>query len=212
MTVPRRNRLASIMRRAHEAARRMRARFETYRAALAFALRNVYRAEARLEAIFNKRGAFMYARFVKKDGTIREMQFTYGWKQKQHDEAAGAPANLVTVLDMKTREYRRINLDTLAEVRPAKGDEGLYDTPEEAEAARIRSAGISAYLRAEPTKGHEAAALAMQAARTTTPEPVAEALEAEPAEDRPATPPRRSGYFRDGMSVAEMQAELAELF
>ena len=86
MTVSFRHRLSSIMRRAHKAARRLRAHFASYRDAIAFALRRIY-AEASARAYLAKNaGRDLLARFVKADGSVRVMRFVYeGDRSRQSD-------------------------------------------------------------------------------------------------------------------------------
>jgi hypothetical protein len=108
MSNARRSALASIMRRAHRAARRMRALFATYREALAYALRCVYRAADALAFLTANEGRQMFARFVKADGSVRRMRFLF------NADKARATSGTITVLDMDKSETRRINLDTQA--------------------------------------------------------------------------------------------------
>jgi hypothetical protein len=112
MSNARRLSLASIMRRAHTAARRMRALFATYREALAYALKSVYRSAAALA--FLKANAYrrLACRFVKADGTVRSMVFTCPADPIVKD-------GLVTVFDVEAQSGRRINLDTLAQITHA---------------------------------------------------------------------------------------------
>ena len=112
MTIARRSILASIMRRAHEAARRMRSLFATYREALSHALKCVYRS-AQAKAYLKANAArVLLARFVKADGSVRRMRFVYTLGRPETD-------GTVTVWDYERGATRRINLDTLAEIIPA---------------------------------------------------------------------------------------------
>ncbi len=77
MSFARRSALASIMRRAHKAARRMLAHFATYRAALSYALRCVYRAAQAKAYLHANAARVLVARFVKADGSVRRMRFVY---------------------------------------------------------------------------------------------------------------------------------------
>ena len=105
------------MKRAHRAARRMRAHFATYHASLAYALRCVYRSAHALDYLVRHEGRPLLARFVKADGTVRRMRLRYD----------GAPIRrgTVPVFDLERPapwggyERRSLNLDTLAEITPA---------------------------------------------------------------------------------------------
>ena len=113
MSFARRHRLASIMLRAHKAARRLRAHFTSYRDAIAFALRRVY-AEAAARAYLSKNaGRDLLARFVKADGSVRVMRFVYeGDRSRQSD-------GCVRVWDLERDDWRVVNLDTVAFIRRA---------------------------------------------------------------------------------------------
>lgn len=62
MPARQRHHLARIMKRAHRAARRMRAHFATYRASLAYALRCVYRSARALAYLACHQGRALIAR------------------------------------------------------------------------------------------------------------------------------------------------------
>ena len=113
MSFARRRRLASIMLRAHKAARRLRDHFGSYRDAIAFALRRVY-AEAAARAYLAKNaGRDLLARFVKADGSVRVMRFVYeGDRSRQSD-------GCVRVYDLDRGDWRTLNLDTVAFIRRA---------------------------------------------------------------------------------------------
>ena len=113
MSIARRSALASIMIRAHRAARRMRDLFDSYAAALSHALKCVYRSAQALAFISRNAGRELVARFVKADGTVRRMRFTT-------PAAPYVTGGVVTVCDLDNGgETRRVNLDTLAEITPA---------------------------------------------------------------------------------------------
>ena len=80
MSNARRLALASIMRRAHKAARRMRPHFATYRAALSAAMVRVWASAKAAAYLAANVGRTLVARFVKADSTVREMTFTYDGK------------------------------------------------------------------------------------------------------------------------------------
>ncbi len=105
------------MRRAHRAARRMRPHFDSYAAALAYALRCVHRSARALAYLARHRGRVLLARFVKADGSVRRMRLRY-----DGDAPSGGT---VRVFDLERPapwggyETRSLNLDTLASIRPA---------------------------------------------------------------------------------------------
>ena len=112
MCFARRSALASIMRRAHKAARRMLAHFATYRAALSYALRCVYRAAQAKAYLHANAARVLVARFVKADRSVRRMRFVYTLGRPETD-------GTVTVWDYDKSATRQINLDTLAKIAPA---------------------------------------------------------------------------------------------
>ena len=115
MSFARRHRLASIMRRAHKAARRLRSHFASYRDAIAFALRRVY-AEAAARAYLAKNaGRDLLARFVKADGSVRVMRFQFLGERGRSSDGC------VKVWDLERGDWRVVNLDTVAFIRRATG-------------------------------------------------------------------------------------------
>ena len=111
MSNARRCYLASVMTRAHKAARRMRPHFATYRAALSAAMKRVWAARHAAAYLAANVGRTLVARFVKADSTVRNMTFTYDGKP--------AISGSVLVTDTARRARRRVNLDTLGFIRPA---------------------------------------------------------------------------------------------
>ncbi len=111
MSNARRRYLASVMTRAHKAARRMRPHFATYRAALSAAMRRVYASAKAAAYLAANTGRTLVARFVKADSTVREMTFTYDGKP--------VSSGSVVVTDTAKSARRRVNLDTLDFIKPA---------------------------------------------------------------------------------------------
>jgi hypothetical protein len=68
-------------------------------------------------------GAIFTATFIKKDGTIREMNCRKGVTKYLVPNArpkAPNPKNIITVFDMKNEAYRCINTNTLISLRAEK--------------------------------------------------------------------------------------------
>lgn len=64
-------------------------------------------------------GQVFTATFVKKDGSVRDMNCRLGVKKhlKGGESTTAHISNLLTVFDMQAAEYRCINLDTVTSVR-----------------------------------------------------------------------------------------------
>ena len=64
-------------------------------------------------------GQFFTATFVKKDGSVRDMNCRLGVTKhlKGGESTTAHKDNLLTVFDLQNKEYRCINLDTVTNIR-----------------------------------------------------------------------------------------------
>ncbi|MAH47140.1 hypothetical protein CMI37_15035 [Candidatus Pacearchaeota archaeon] len=74
------------------------------------------------DIIYNQRGKIFGATFIKKDGSIRDMNCRTGVaKYLKGGHKLYNYGNLICVFDLKNKGYRTINIDTLRSLR-IKGD------------------------------------------------------------------------------------------
>jgi hypothetical protein len=86
--------------------------------------------ETAKELIFNTKGKFFTATFIKKDGSERVMNARLGVKKYLKGGTLKynpAEFNYVTVFDMGLKEYRTINIDTLKNLKIGKNEYNISE-------------------------------------------------------------------------------------